>query len=241
MSQVKITVLIDDLNGAIPNFTLSYGFAALIEVESKTILFDTGTNVNPLLKNLGTYGIRANEVDAVILSHNHYDHTDGLPGILNENHEIPVFVHKDWDNPISFKGFQVPINNKVKIQNGGQIKELSPNIYLTNSYYSADYGGVYEHACYIKASDSYILLCGCCHPGLNLFLQDRIGLGISENSNLHIIGGMHGFKFNQQDAINLLPILKSITLFHCTMNVKTFREQFGGICEIGVVGKSLVF
>ena len=241
MSQVKITVLIDDLNGVMNNYVLSYGFAALIEIENKKVLFDTGTNVNPLLKNLRTYGVKANDVDAVILSHNHYDHTDGLPGILHENREIPVFVHKDWNKPASFKGFQVPIENRVEVQNAGQIKELSPNIYLTNSYYSADYSGVYEHASYIKASDSYILLCGCCHPGLNLFLQERNGLGISESSDLHIIGGMHGFKFKKQEAIKIHPILRAITLFHCTMNVKSFREQFGERCEIGVVGKSMVF
>ena len=36
-------------------------------------------------------------IDAVILSHNHNDHTDGLLGILRENKDIPVYVHKDWD------------------------------------------------------------------------------------------------------------------------------------------------
>ncbi len=241
MSQIKVTVLIDDLNGAMNNFSLSYGFAALIELNGKKILFDAGTKIDPLLKNLITYGVGANEIDAVILSHNHNDHTDGLPGILKENHNVPVYVHKDWDKPANFKGFQVPIKNRVEVQNAGQIKQLSPNILLTNSYYSSDYGGVYEHACYIKASNSYILLCGCCHPGLNRFLQDRNKLGIPESSNLHIIGGLHGFKFSQQEAKKLLPILNSITLFHCTLNVKTFREQFGEICRVGIVGKVMNF
>jgi 7,8-dihydropterin-6-yl-methyl-4-(beta-D-ribofuranosyl)aminobenzene 5'-phosphate synthase len=222
-------------------FVLSYGFAALIEINGKKILFDAGTNINPLMKNLRTYGASASELDAVILSHNHYDHTDGLPGILKENREISVYIHKDWDKPASFKGFQVPVRNRVEVQSAEQIKELSPDIFLTKSFYSPDYGGVYEHACYIKADGSYILLCGCCHPGLNRFLQERETLGIPENSNLNILGGMHGFKFSTQEAKKIVPVLNSIILFHCTMNTKTYREQFGELCQLGIVGKVMNF
>ena len=241
MSEVKITVLIDDLNGTIKNFILSYGFAALIELDNKKILFDAGTNIDPLLKNLKTYGILPSELDGIILSHNHYDHTDGVPGILRENPKIPIYVHKDWDRATSFKGFQIPFENKKIILGETQLNELSPFIYLTNSHYSPDYGGIYEHAAYIKAEKSFILLCGCCHPGLIQFLEDRRVLGIANDIPLHIMGGMHGFKFSEIDARRMDSTIKSITLFHCTMNANKFKEQFDDKCHIGVVGKTLNF
>lgn len=241
MSLVKITILIDDFNGALNGFISSYGIAALIEIEGKKILFDTGTKVDPLIANLGAYGISPTDLDAVILSHNHYDHTDGLPYILEQNVNIPVYVHKDWEKPASFKGFQIPQRNKVVIQSARQLKEITSKIYLTNSYYSSDYGGVFEHACYIKASNSYILLCGCCHPGLNQFLKDREILNIPKNASLHLIGGMHGFKFSKNEAEELNSTIESVNLFHCTMNATIFRDQFGEKCSLGVLGKTMKF
>ena len=241
MSLLKITILIDDFNGAVKGFIPSYGIAVLIEIDGKKILFDTGTKIDPLIANFEVYGVTPTELDAVILSHNHYDHTDGLPYILKHNVNIPVYIHKDWEKAASFKGFQVPQKNKIVIQRARQLKEITSKIFLTNSYYSSDYGGVYEHACYIKANDSYILLCGCCHPGLNRFLKDREILNIPKNTSLHLIGGMHGFKFNKNEAEELKPIIKSVNLFHCTMNAKIFREQFGEICSLGILGKTMKF
>lgn len=241
MNKIKITVIIDDLNRTERGYVKSFGIAALIELNKKIILFDTGDSETPLLSNLRTYGISPASIDAVILSHNHNDHTDGLPGILRENRDIPVYIHKDWDRPASFKGFQVPPTNRVVIQKARELTEVTSHLFITNSYHSSDYGGIYEHACYIKAENSYILLCGCCHPGLNRFLEDREILGIPKNAPLHIIGGMHGFKFKEEEAISLSSIIRSIVLFHCTMNEDIFKEQFGEECQIGIVGKVMQF
>ena len=241
MSEIKLTVLVDDFNGAEKGYVRSYGFAALIEKNNKKILFDTGTKVNPFINNLLLYGISPASVDAVILSHNHYDHTDGLPGILEKNKNLPVYIHKDWDHPASFKGFQVPSDNKVVIQKARELHEVTAHLFITNSYYSSDYGGVYEQACFIKTKSSYILICGCCHPGLNNFLKDRESLGIPPDSPLYLIGGMHGFKFSDTQAKVLNPIVKSVVLYHCTMHANIFRKQFGEKCQIGIVGKTLSF
>lgn len=55
-----------------------WGYAALIEVDGNTLLFDTGGRPDTVLKNSGELGIDLSAVDTVFLSHNHWDHTGGL-------------------------------------------------------------------------------------------------------------------------------------------------------------------
>ena len=55
-----------------------WGFAALVEVDGKTILFDTGWRPDTVLQNTEELGIDLSTVDTVVLSHNHADHAGGL-------------------------------------------------------------------------------------------------------------------------------------------------------------------
>lgn len=55
-----------------------WGFAALVEVDGRRILFDTGANEDTVQRNLGALGLDLADVEAVVLSHNHADHTTGL-------------------------------------------------------------------------------------------------------------------------------------------------------------------
>ena len=61
-----------------------WGFAALIEADGQTILFDTGARPDTVLKNAGELGIDLSTVDTVVLSHNHWDHTGGLVTLRRE-------------------------------------------------------------------------------------------------------------------------------------------------------------
>ena len=55
-----------------------WGFAALVETDGRRILFDTGANEDTVLRNVRALGLDLTNVDAVVLSHNHADHTTGL-------------------------------------------------------------------------------------------------------------------------------------------------------------------
>lgn len=241
MKNIKLTIIVDDLNGAEPGYLKSFGSSLLIELNNQKILFDTGTKEDVLLKNLFNYGINPSEIQSVILSHNHYDHTNGLSGILKHNPYVSVYVHKYWKNPVKEIGDSIPHKNMIFVEQGGVIEELGDNIYITNAYMSPDYGGIYEQACYIEVKDSFILVSGCCHPGLNSFLNDRKLSGISKKTPLHLIGGFHGSKFSDNDATLLSPQIVTITLCHCTKNIKIFKHQFGEKCFIGTVGRTLTF
>jgi 7,8-dihydropterin-6-yl-methyl-4-(beta-D-ribofuranosyl)aminobenzene 5'-phosphate synthase len=61
-----------------------WGFAALVEVDGKRILFDTGARPETVLANARELRIDLSDVEDVILSHNHADHTGGLVTLRRE-------------------------------------------------------------------------------------------------------------------------------------------------------------
>jgi len=90
MNDVKLTILVD--NHAAANLTAEHGFSLLVKTGSQTILFDTGQG-SAMKDNAGTLGITLDEVDTLILSHGHYDHTGGLADLLHINHKAHVYCH----------------------------------------------------------------------------------------------------------------------------------------------------
>jgi 7,8-dihydropterin-6-yl-methyl-4-(beta-D-ribofuranosyl)aminobenzene 5'-phosphate synthase len=61
-----------------------WGFAALVEADGKGILFDTGARPDTVLKNAKELSIDLSDVQDVILSHFHPDHTTGLVPLRRE-------------------------------------------------------------------------------------------------------------------------------------------------------------
>ncbi|MFO0952367.1 MAG: MBL fold metallo-hydrolase [Isosphaeraceae bacterium] len=61
-----------------------WGFAALVEVDGRRILFDTGHKPDTVLKNVQEMGVDLAGVKDVILSHHHTDHTGGLLTLRRE-------------------------------------------------------------------------------------------------------------------------------------------------------------
>jgi 7,8-dihydropterin-6-yl-methyl-4-(beta-D-ribofuranosyl)aminobenzene 5'-phosphate synthase len=61
-----------------------WGFAALVEVDGRPILFDTGAHPDVVLRNAAEMKIDLARVTDVILSHNHDDHTGGLVALRRE-------------------------------------------------------------------------------------------------------------------------------------------------------------
>ncbi len=61
-----------------------WGYSALVEVDGRKFLFDTGANPDVVLKNAKSLGIDLSKVEDVIVSHNHGDHTGGLIALRRE-------------------------------------------------------------------------------------------------------------------------------------------------------------
>ena len=79
---MKITVLTDNNVLQSKNFLGEHGLSFYIEADNKKILFDTGYS-DVFLKNALKMGINLLDIDYIVLSHGHYDHTWGLSHYLS--------------------------------------------------------------------------------------------------------------------------------------------------------------
>ena len=93
---MKVTCVVDNTVQSSSPFWGEHGLAFLIESEGNRVLFDTGQSGTVLLHNLETLSVNSMKIDAVAISHNHYDHTGGLLGLLEKVRPgIPLFANLD--------------------------------------------------------------------------------------------------------------------------------------------------
>ncbi|MGB9825659.1 MAG: MBL fold metallo-hydrolase, partial [Desulfofundulus sp.] len=92
---VKITVLIENTVGLPAGLAGEWGLALLVEKAGTKVLFDTGERGN-ILANAAALGINLQEVDALVMSHGHYDHSGGMRDFLRLRGRLPVYIHPDF-------------------------------------------------------------------------------------------------------------------------------------------------
>jgi 7,8-dihydropterin-6-yl-methyl-4-(beta-D-ribofuranosyl)aminobenzene 5'-phosphate synthase len=75
---VKVTVLSTMLAGDPRGGVGEWGFAALLEVDGRKLLIDTGARPETVLRNVEELRIDLSDVTDLVITHNHGDHTAGL-------------------------------------------------------------------------------------------------------------------------------------------------------------------
>jgi len=89
--KLRITVVAENVAGA-RGLLAEHGLACWVEADGRNILFDTGQGLI-LSHNAKALGIDLGLTHGVVLSHGHYDHTGGLPGVLQYLRRAIVYVH----------------------------------------------------------------------------------------------------------------------------------------------------
>jgi 7,8-dihydropterin-6-yl-methyl-4-(beta-D-ribofuranosyl)aminobenzene 5'-phosphate synthase len=92
---IKITTLSENTASA-PDLLAEWGFSALIEIDSLSILLDTGLSTSAV-HNVGILGIDLKKINRIVLSHGHFDHTGGLQNVLQRTRKkIEIIAHPNF-------------------------------------------------------------------------------------------------------------------------------------------------
>jgi 7,8-dihydropterin-6-yl-methyl-4-(beta-D-ribofuranosyl)aminobenzene 5'-phosphate synthase len=220
-----------------PDLRPLWGFAAVLRVAGRTILFDTGSNGRVLLDNMAALGIDPVSLDMMFLSHPHWDHMGGFDSILEINPGITVVVHD---------GFSRHLIHDLRGQCGELIvgaaepQELVPGIWSSGRLDSEPP----EQALVIATGDMSAAISGCAHPGM-----ERIVAHAGEFLGRPIdwaIGGFHLMAADEAAIGRTITKLQGLGVrwvvpTHCTGDPAkaAFRSAWGERCLEGGVGRDI--
>ena len=83
-------------------FHAEHGFSALVTVRSgdhtHRFLFDTGVSPDGMVENMRRLDLAPKDVEVIVLSHGHFDHTAGLDGFIRTvgRPNLPVLIHPEF-------------------------------------------------------------------------------------------------------------------------------------------------
>jgi 7,8-dihydropterin-6-yl-methyl-4-(beta-D-ribofuranosyl)aminobenzene 5'-phosphate synthase len=90
-NEIRITVLVEN-SVHTRGLKAEHGLAWHIELGSHQVLFDAG-QTDLLVENAVKLGVSLDHLDAVVLSHGHYDHCGGLATVLEHSPRARLFLH----------------------------------------------------------------------------------------------------------------------------------------------------
>ncbi len=196
---MKITIIYDNTVFR-KDLRADWGFAALVETYGKKILFDTGASGSILLANMEKLGIAPDGIRDVFISHPHFDHTGGLSGFLDVNHDVTVWV------PRSLRG----------VKNATRVMAIDASIKLYEGIYSTgELGGIEQSLC-VATPKGVVVIAGCSHPKMAHIIASASQFG----KVYGIIGGLHG---NRPETVAALDL---ICATHCTQHKQEIKSLY---------------
>lgn len=193
---IKITCLSENTVPFSTPYWAEHGLSFYIESESIRLLYDTGQSGDVLLHNARAMGIDLKGLDAIVLSHGHYDHTGGLAKVLDMNEGVPLIAHpfalyekrtmkdgrlKSIGIPLTMEELKrrccliletTPVDITDSIWTSGEIPRVTAYEEPDQSLLMEWKGCVFtdplkdDMSLVIKGEGDMVLLCGCCHSGI---------------------------------------------------------------------------
>ena len=210
----RVTILYDAFGGR-AGLTRDWGFAVLVEYGGKRILFDTGNNADVFANNVRALGIDLKNLDFVVISHRHGDHTAGLNYLLTVNPSVKIYAPKEGFGvfgaalPATFFRSDSALPTRMRYFDGRPPVELTlgtpwpgAHFVLIDSVTDVAPGvsiiptvshtpgtlELRELSLALRTPDGLILIVGCSHPGIETIVEASTRVA---NHVTMILGGLH--------------------------------------------------
>jgi 7,8-dihydropterin-6-yl-methyl-4-(beta-D-ribofuranosyl)aminobenzene 5'-phosphate synthase len=213
LQQATITVLVENTAGR-RGLLGEHGLSFWITANDKSLLFDTGQGM-ALPHNAKILGIALEDLTAIALSHGHYDHTGGLPFLLEKCPNTELFLHPAALQPkYSVNNY---IGSPLEAQNclgnrrlvwTEKPTEIISGVYLTGTIPRhqplEDTGETFwrdpahqeldhlpdDQALFLNSPEGWVVILGCAHSGV-INTLDYIAQLTGTQQFYLVMGGMH--------------------------------------------------
>ncbi len=231
---VVLTILVDN-HTSDGRLQAEHGLSIHLAGRGRTILFDAGQSEQALQANAKALGISLEDVQAVVLSHGHYDHAGGLPAVLRASRTPAVYAHPQAFAPRWSQKPGLPLkevsnpHKRQKLQAyGAAIRPVqSPEPLEDWLVLSGPIGGnswgveqfvvrredelvpddFEDELCLlVQGQHGWGVVTGCCHRGLANTLRTARFV-IRRAPIVAVIGGLHLRRVPHEDLDEVLTVL----------------------------------
>lgn len=217
-----------------------HGLSFLIKINNKKILFDTGQS-DIFLKNSKFLEEELSDVDYVVLSHGHYDHTGGLTHFLKINKKAKVImkkkaldvkysgstgsmrevgfrvnrIHSAYSNEVIYLKDNYKISNEVEIiTNIGEYTDFEndeTNLFIKKNKEFIPDPFEDELFLVIKENEKINIITGCAHRGIINICKTAVKYSGIDKINL-LMGGTHIKSKSQERIAKTVKELKDLNI-----------------------------
>ncbi len=173
--------------------TAAHGLSVWVRQGDTRLLFDTGPD-DGVLKNAAALGVDLKTLSALVLSHNHWDHTGGCIPLLDRlDRSVPVYTGegffreryaRDGDELTRLSALdreELLARGAALHEVGAEPVDLGDGLYLVSGWdtepadppFVVEGDGGWEADCFrdeialvYEGQQEITLLCGCAHPGI---------------------------------------------------------------------------
>lgn len=232
---LRLTIVYDN-NYYDPRLRTGWGFSCVVELNGTAILFDTGGDPDLLVENMAKLDVNISKIQIVVLSHIHGDHVDGLPGILEINPEVEVYVPVSF--PTSFKAeIEAYGSEVIEVENATTIRS---NVMTTGEFSTGSCARTIEQSLIVKTVKGVIVITGCAHPGVVDIVRETMEL-VDDRIYL-VIGGFHLVEYTENSVSYVVDQLRDLGVVkvgpcHCSGDLarNIFADSYGdNYVEVGV-------
>jgi 7,8-dihydropterin-6-yl-methyl-4-(beta-D-ribofuranosyl)aminobenzene 5'-phosphate synthase len=220
--EITVTILFDNY-AADDRLRTGWGFAALLETPDHTILFDTGADGEALLENFRLLGKDPTDVESVVISHAHGDHTGGLQALIDLGLRPTLYL---------LEGF--PEEMRVQAAASMRMVETSPGQVIVPGIRTTGQIGtdIPEQALALDTQAGTVVLTGCAHPGVVQMIKGA--QRVSSNPVHLVMGGFHLAGASAGELQAILAEFRSLGVeqvgaTHCSgeLTMTTFNAAYG--------------